>query len=126
MEAQVRHYRADEVEIARLCGYEQWARTFARWQELTDPAAVDGWTAGQLVGSPETVRRRLAAFVEAGFDHVIVHTSTPCVPRAVRHRWAAVRSRGRTAVQRCVRARLTAPPGARVRAAPRSSRPPPR
>jgi alkanesulfonate monooxygenase SsuD/methylene tetrahydromethanopterin reductase-like flavin-dependent oxidoreductase (luciferase family) len=88
MEAQVRHYRADEVEIARLCGYEQWARTFARWQELTDPAAVDGWTAGQLVGSPETVRRRLAAFVEAGFDHVIVHTSTPCVPRAVRHRWA--------------------------------------
>ena len=46
------------------------------------------WTEGQLIGSPDTIARRVQQFVDAGFNHIIPQTVTPGTPREVQQRWA--------------------------------------
>lgn len=87
MEAQVEHYGAHHVDIANVKGYEAWLATFERWKALCDPENIPAWTEAQLIGSPETVARRVQAFVDAGFNHLILHAATPGTPRDVQHRW---------------------------------------
>lgn len=93
MEAQVRHYQADATQWGSIKGYEQWGAVFARMKTLCDPEAIEAWTEWQLIGSPETVIEKTQRFVDAGFNHIIVHTSTPGVPRAVRHEWSTLFAR---------------------------------
>ena len=88
MEAQVQHYGAHHVDIAGVRGYEAWVSTFERWKELTDPEQIPCWTGAQIVGSPETVARRVQEFADAGFNHIILHTVTPGTPREAQLRWA--------------------------------------
>jgi alkanesulfonate monooxygenase SsuD/methylene tetrahydromethanopterin reductase-like flavin-dependent oxidoreductase (luciferase family) len=87
MQAQIDHYDPHNVDIAHVPGYESWASTFARWQGLTDPENIVAWTEGQLIGSPDTVARKVQAFVDAGFNHIILHSATPGTPRDVQFRW---------------------------------------
>ena len=56
-------------------------------KERTDPANIPPWADGQFVGSPETVRRRVADYVDAGFNSFLIHTATPGVPRRHRQAW---------------------------------------
>jgi alkanesulfonate monooxygenase SsuD/methylene tetrahydromethanopterin reductase-like flavin-dependent oxidoreductase (luciferase family) len=42
-----------------------------------------------LIGSPETVRRRLQAYIDLGFNKFVVTTNTPDIPRGRRHQWLA-------------------------------------
>jgi hypothetical protein len=70
-------------------GYEGWGAIFQRMKHLTDPANIPAWCEYQLVGSPATVAEKARRLVDCGFNHLIVHTSTPGVPRAVRHEWSA-------------------------------------
>jgi len=58
-------------------------------EHLSDPANIPAWCEYQLVGSPATVAEKTAALLDCGFNHLIVHTSTPGVPRAVRHEWSS-------------------------------------
>jgi alkanesulfonate monooxygenase SsuD/methylene tetrahydromethanopterin reductase-like flavin-dependent oxidoreductase (luciferase family) len=88
MEAQVKHYGAHHVDIGATKGYEAWLATFERWKALCDPDEIPAWTEAQLIGSPETVARRTQAFVDAGFNHIILHTVVPGTPREVQWRWA--------------------------------------
>jgi alkanesulfonate monooxygenase SsuD/methylene tetrahydromethanopterin reductase-like flavin-dependent oxidoreductase (luciferase family) len=89
MAAQVRHYGANAERWAQIRGYEGWGAVFARMEHLSDPANIPPWCEYQLVGSPETVADKTAALLDCGFNHLIVHTSTPGVPREVRHEWSA-------------------------------------
>jgi alkanesulfonate monooxygenase SsuD/methylene tetrahydromethanopterin reductase-like flavin-dependent oxidoreductase (luciferase family) len=88
MQAQVDHYAGDKTDWASIKGYEQWAATFARLKELTDPANIPGWAAYQLVGSPETVRGRMQELMDIGFNHVILQCATPGVPLRTRQVWS--------------------------------------
>ncbi len=88
MDAQVRHYGASVVDIAGIRGYEAWTATFEGWKRLTDPDNIPQWTDAQIIGSPETCARRVQAFADAGFDHIILHTVTPGAPREAQQRWA--------------------------------------
>jgi alkanesulfonate monooxygenase SsuD/methylene tetrahydromethanopterin reductase-like flavin-dependent oxidoreductase (luciferase family) len=88
MEAQVRHYESDSTDFSTIKGYEEWNATFERMKAMTDPAKIPPWTRWQLIGTPETVRERLQAFVDLGFNHFIVHTATPGVPREVGRVWS--------------------------------------
>ena len=88
MEAQVEHYGAHHVDIGGIRGYEAWLATFERWKALCDPANIPEWTNAQIIGSPATAARRVQAFADAGFNHIILHTSTPGAPREVQRRWA--------------------------------------
>jgi alkanesulfonate monooxygenase SsuD/methylene tetrahydromethanopterin reductase-like flavin-dependent oxidoreductase (luciferase family) len=56
-------------------------------QRMTDPANIPAWTEYQLVGSPETVARKVEQYAAAGFNHIALHTSTPAVPASLRREW---------------------------------------
>jgi alkanesulfonate monooxygenase SsuD/methylene tetrahydromethanopterin reductase-like flavin-dependent oxidoreductase (luciferase family) len=88
MEAQVRHYQADATRWGSIEGYEGWGKTFARMRRLCDPASIPAWCEYQLVGSPDTVAQKTQRLLDCGFNHLVVHTSTPGVPRDVRHEWS--------------------------------------
>ena len=89
MDAQVRHYEADGEHWGKTKGYEQWGAVFARMKHLCDPANIPAWAEYQLIGSPDTVAEKTRRLLDCGFNHLIVHTSTPGVPRPVRHEWSA-------------------------------------
>ena len=86
-QAQIDHYEADDGHFETLSTYTAWARIFAKMKERTDPANIPPWADGQFVGSPETVRRRVADYVDAGFNSFLIHTATPGVPRRHRQAW---------------------------------------
>lgn len=88
MEAQVRHYESDTTDFGSIKGYEEWNGTFARMKAMCDPANIPPWTRWQLIGTPETVAERLQAFLDLGFNHFIVHTATPGVPRDIGRGWS--------------------------------------
>ena len=86
-QAQIDHYEADDGHFETLSTYTAWAKIFAKMKERTDPANIPPWADGQFVGSPETVRRRVADYVDAGFNSFLIHTATPGVPRRHRQAW---------------------------------------
>jgi alkanesulfonate monooxygenase SsuD/methylene tetrahydromethanopterin reductase-like flavin-dependent oxidoreductase (luciferase family) len=89
MQAQIDHYAPHATDWANTPGYEAWQRIFAGMEKRTRPDGIVPWCEWQLIGSPETVLRKLSAYLGAGFNHVILHFATPGIPIEVRHRWAA-------------------------------------
>ena len=86
-QAQIDHYEADDGHFETLSTYTAWAKIFAKMKARTDPANIPLWADGQFVGSPETVRRRVEEYVEAGFNSFLILTATPGVPRRHRQTW---------------------------------------
>ncbi|MFC7689011.1 LLM class flavin-dependent oxidoreductase [Paeniroseomonas aquatica] len=82
---QVRHYQSDDAPWGNIEGYQQFNRMFANLRRLSDPANLDGYLAQNLVGSPETVARRVQEIAELGFNYFVISNATYGVPRAVRH-----------------------------------------
>jgi len=89
MQAQIDHYAPHATNWAGTPGYEAWQRIFAGLEKRTRPENIVPWCEWQLIGSPETVRRKLQRYIDIGFNHVILHFSTPGIPPDVRRRWAA-------------------------------------
>ncbi len=88
MQAQIDHYQPHATDWANTPGYEAWQRIFAGMEKRTRADGIVPWCRWQLVGSPETVRQRLREYLDVGFNHVILHFSTPGIPVEVRRRWA--------------------------------------
>jgi alkanesulfonate monooxygenase SsuD/methylene tetrahydromethanopterin reductase-like flavin-dependent oxidoreductase (luciferase family) len=88
MQAQVDHYTPHITDWQHTKGYEAWSRIFAGIQDRTKPENIVPWTQWQLIGSPETVRRKTQNFIDIGFNHIICLFATPGVPPEVRQRWA--------------------------------------
>ncbi|MDO9709254.1 LLM class flavin-dependent oxidoreductase [Paracraurococcus lichenis] len=82
---QVEHYQSDHAPWGNIPGYEQFNRMFANLRLLSDPANLGGYLAQNLVGSPETVAKRVREILDLGFDYLVVSNGTYGVPRAVRH-----------------------------------------
>jgi alkanesulfonate monooxygenase SsuD/methylene tetrahydromethanopterin reductase-like flavin-dependent oxidoreductase (luciferase family) len=87
MQAQIDHYTPDETNWEELPDYRAWKGQFAGMKAKTDPANIPAWAAYQLVGSPDTVAERVRRYVDAGFNHLFLHTATPGVPHEVRRDW---------------------------------------
>jgi alkanesulfonate monooxygenase SsuD/methylene tetrahydromethanopterin reductase-like flavin-dependent oxidoreductase (luciferase family) len=83
---QAEHYATDSTPWADIAGYEQFARIFANMKQMGDPARNDPILERNLVGSPETVARRVNELRAIGFDYVLISNATAGVPREVRHR----------------------------------------
>lgn len=83
---QAEHYGTDSTPWGDIAGYEQFAKIFANMKLMGDPAKIDPILDRSLVGSPETVARRIAELRELGFDYFLVSNATHDVPREVRHR----------------------------------------
>jgi alkanesulfonate monooxygenase SsuD/methylene tetrahydromethanopterin reductase-like flavin-dependent oxidoreductase (luciferase family) len=88
MQAQIDHYAPHATDWASTPGYEAWQRIFAGMEKRTRPEGIVPWCEWQLIGSPETVLRKLRAYLDVGFNHIILHFATPGIPVDVRHRWA--------------------------------------
>lgn len=84
-ELQVRHYQSDDAPWGNIQGYQQFNRMFGNLRKLCDPANLGPYMAQNLVGSPETVARRLRELGAIGFDYFLISNATFGVPRAVRH-----------------------------------------
>lgn len=82
---QVRHYQSDEAPWGNIEGYQQFNRMFANLRLLSDPANLGPYLAQNLVGSPETVARRVRQYADLGFNYLLVSNATYGVPREVRH-----------------------------------------
>ena len=87
-QAQVEHYAADLVQYDHLKTYE-FRKMHEMREFLCNPDNLDEFMSLQLIGSPETVRRRLQAYIDLGFDKFVVTTNTPDIPSKRRHHWLA-------------------------------------
>ena len=87
MQAQVDHYTVDETDWENIKSYEAWKRIFSGLKSRCDPEKIPAWTKWQFVGTPETVRKRVQAYIDAGFNTFLIHTATPGVPIEPRRRW---------------------------------------
>lgn len=88
MQAQVDHYAPHATDWGSTPGYEAWQRIFAGMERRTRPEGIVPWCEWQLIGSAQTVLRKLRAYLDIGFNHIILHFATPGIPVGVRHRWA--------------------------------------
>jgi len=82
---QVKHYQSDDAPWGNIAGYQQFNRMFGNLRRLCDPANLGPYLAQNLVGSPETVARRIGELQALGFDYFLISNATYGVPRAVRH-----------------------------------------
>ena len=57
---------------------------FANLRKLTDPAELGPFMDSNLVGSPETICRRIDQLAGLGFNYFMVSCATPGTPLALR------------------------------------------
>jgi alkanesulfonate monooxygenase SsuD/methylene tetrahydromethanopterin reductase-like flavin-dependent oxidoreductase (luciferase family) len=88
MQAQLDHYTPDETDWEHMESYRAWKGQFAGMKRYADPANIPRWTKYQLVGSHDTVAQRVQQYLDAGFNHLFLHTATPGTPKDVRREWA--------------------------------------
>ena len=85
-QAQVEHYLTDLERYKSLKSYD-FARIHQVRVEHSDPENLDDFISLQFFGSPETIRRQVQRYIEAGFDKFIVTANTPDIPKHLRHHW---------------------------------------
>lgn len=82
-ELQCRHYEVDRNPWEGIEDYKDFSRMFANLRKLTNPGALGPYMAMNLVGSPETIRARVAALAAVGFDYFLVGSTTPGFPKSL-------------------------------------------
>ena len=83
---QAEHYTTDSTPWGDIQGYEQFAKIFANMKLMGDPAQNDPILDRSLVGTPETVARRVNELRAIGFNYMLISNAMAGVPRDVRHR----------------------------------------
>lgn len=76
-EIQARHYEVDANPWENIPEYEQFSRMFSNMRAMTDPDKLGPFMQMNLVGSPETVERRVRELMQIGFDYFAVSSATP-------------------------------------------------
>ena len=83
---QAEHYTTDTTPWGDIKGYEQFAKIFANMRLMGDPAQNDPILDRNLIGSPETVARRINELRAIGFNYLLFSNAMHGVDREVRHR----------------------------------------
>ncbi len=83
---QAEHYATDTTAWDDIPGYEQFAKIFQNMKLMGDPAQNDPILDRSLIGSPETVARRVNELRAIGFNYFLISNATAGVPREARHR----------------------------------------
>ena len=81
---QADHYEVDANHWAGVSGYEVFAKMLGNMRQLANPANLGPFMATNLVGTPETVSRRLEQLIGLGFSYFLVSAAYPGVPQDVR------------------------------------------
>jgi len=83
---QVEHYEVHKDHYKDIKGYEQFSRFFANLVSMSNPDNIGQFIDMNAIGSVETVTRRISELSKIGFNHFLMSTATPGVPKDVRHR----------------------------------------
>jgi alkanesulfonate monooxygenase SsuD/methylene tetrahydromethanopterin reductase-like flavin-dependent oxidoreductase (luciferase family) len=81
---QADHYEADANPWATIPEYADFSRMFANLRKLADPNELDPFLDSNLVGSVDTICKRIDALAALGFNYFMVSCATPGTPFAVR------------------------------------------
>jgi alkanesulfonate monooxygenase SsuD/methylene tetrahydromethanopterin reductase-like flavin-dependent oxidoreductase (luciferase family) len=84
---QLEHYAFDAIKYASVPGYQPFTEGQKRRQTWSDPNNLDPLIEVSFIGSPETVRRKVQAYLDLGYDYLLLNTSTPGMPEHLRHDW---------------------------------------
>lgn len=85
-ELQCAHYESDHDPWADIPEYQDFSRMFANLRKLTDPRELGPFMESNLVGSPETICRRIDQLASLGFNYFMVSCATPGTPIELRQR----------------------------------------
>ncbi|MGE0766016.1 MAG: LLM class flavin-dependent oxidoreductase [Hyphomicrobiaceae bacterium] len=83
---QAEHYTTDTTPWGDIKGYEQFAKIFANMKLMGDPKQNDPILERNLIGSAETVARRINELRAIGFNYVLISNAMHGVEREVRQR----------------------------------------
>jgi alkanesulfonate monooxygenase SsuD/methylene tetrahydromethanopterin reductase-like flavin-dependent oxidoreductase (luciferase family) len=83
---QADHYEADANPWADIPEYADFSRMFANLRKLANPDELGPFLDSNLVGSAETISRRIDRLAALGFNYFMVSSATPGTPFAVRQR----------------------------------------
>jgi alkanesulfonate monooxygenase SsuD/methylene tetrahydromethanopterin reductase-like flavin-dependent oxidoreductase (luciferase family) len=81
---QADHYEADADPWTNIPEYADFSRMFANLRKMTDPNELGPFLDSNLIGTPETICKRIDALIGLGFNYFMVSSATPGTPRAVR------------------------------------------
>ena len=81
---QADHYEADANPWSDIPEYADFSRMFANLRKLADPNELGPFLDANLVGSAETISRRIESLARLGFNYFMVSSATPGTPFAVR------------------------------------------
>ena len=81
---QAEHYEVDANPWADIEEYQAFSRMFANLRQLTDPNELGPFMTANLVGSPETVSKRIEGLAALGFNYFMCSAATPGTPLDVR------------------------------------------
>jgi alkanesulfonate monooxygenase SsuD/methylene tetrahydromethanopterin reductase-like flavin-dependent oxidoreductase (luciferase family) len=85
-ELQCNHYESDANPWADIPEYQDFSRMFANLRKLTDPSELGPFLDSNLVGSVETICKRIDALAALGFNYFMVSCATPGTPIALRQK----------------------------------------
>ena len=81
-ELQCIHYDIANHPWDDIEGYQQFSKIFANLQRYArEPESLAEYMRWHLIGSPETVRRRIEELASFGFDYFVIGSNTPGVPK---------------------------------------------
>jgi alkanesulfonate monooxygenase SsuD/methylene tetrahydromethanopterin reductase-like flavin-dependent oxidoreductase (luciferase family) len=83
---QADHYEADSQPWTDIPEYADFNRMFANLRLLTSPENLDPFLDSNLVGSVDTICRRIDALIALGFNYFMVSSATPGTPVELRRR----------------------------------------
>jgi alkanesulfonate monooxygenase SsuD/methylene tetrahydromethanopterin reductase-like flavin-dependent oxidoreductase (luciferase family) len=83
---QADHYEADADPWVDIPEYADFSRMFANLRKMTNPAELGPFLDSNLVGSPETICRRIDTLMSLGFNYFMVSCATPGTPLAIRQK----------------------------------------
>jgi len=83
---QADHYEADSKPWTDIPEYADFNRMFANLRKLTSPENLDPFLDSNLVGSVDTICRRIDSLIALGFNYFMVSSATPGTPVELRRR----------------------------------------
>ena len=81
---QVEHYAFDAGRHANVSGYQPFHETHKRRLVYCNPDNLGQLIEAAMIGGAETVRAKMRALLDVGYNHVILIPSIPSVPAALR------------------------------------------
>jgi alkanesulfonate monooxygenase SsuD/methylene tetrahydromethanopterin reductase-like flavin-dependent oxidoreductase (luciferase family) len=83
---QADHYEADSKPWTDIPEYADFNRMFANLRKMTNPENLDPFLDSNMVGSADTICRRIDALIALGFNYFMVSCATPGTPVELRRR----------------------------------------